>query len=66
MMTKKARELLLSRAQYHMEEGVLYYVESDKTLHLIPPAGDRKRLFEEAHSGKFDAHLMDVKVHGEL
>ena len=23
---KKARELLLSRVQYHMEEGVLYYV----------------------------------------
>ena len=49
-----------------MEEGVLYYVESDKTLHLIPPAGDRKHLFEEAHSGKFDAHLRDAKVHGEL
>ena len=63
---KKARELLLSRAQYHMEEGVLYYVETDKTLRLIPPAGDRKHLFEEAHSGKFGAHLRDAKVHGEL
>ena len=28
---KNTRELLLSRAQYHMEEGVLYHVESDKT-----------------------------------
>ena len=63
---KKARELLLSTAQYHMEESVLYYVESDKTLRLIPPAGDRKYLFEEAHSGKFCAHLRDAKVHGEL
>ena len=63
---KNTRELLLSRAQYHMEEGVLYYVESDKTLCLIPPAGDRKHLFEEAHSGKFGAHLRDAKVHGEL
>lgn len=49
-----------------MGERVLYYVESDKTLHLIPPAGDRKHLFEEAHSGKFGAHLRDAKVHGEL
>ena len=32
---KKARELLLSRAQYHMEESVLYYTETDKTLRLI-------------------------------
>ena len=63
---KKARELLLSRAQYHMEEGVLYYIESDKTLHLIPPAGDRKHLFEEAYSGKFVVHLRDAKVHGKL
>ena len=63
---KKARELLLSRAQYHMEEGVLYYVETDKALCLIPPAGDSKHLFEEAYSGKFGAHLRDAKVHGEL
>ena len=63
---KKARELLLSRAQYHMEEGALYYIETDKTLCLIPPAGDRKHLFEEAHRGKFGAHLRDAWVHGEL
>ena len=49
-----------------MEEGVLYYVETDKTLCLIPPAGDRKHLFEEAHSGKFGAHLRDAKVHGDI
>ena len=47
---KKARELLLIRAQYHMEEGVLYYIETDKTLHLILPAGDHKHLFEEVHT----------------
>ena len=63
---KKARELLLSRAQYHMEGGVLYYVEADKTLRLIPPTGYRKHLFEEAHCGKFGAHLGGAKVHGQL
>ena len=63
---KKARELLMSRSQYHLMEGVLYYVETDKTLHLIPPESDRRRLFEEVHSGTFGAHLRDAKVHGEL
>ena len=63
---KKASELLLSRAQYHMEGGVLYYVEADKTLRLIPPTGYRKHLFEEAHCGKFGAHLGGTKVHGQL
>ena len=66
MIKRLLRELLLSRTQYHIEEGVLYYVKTFKTLHLIPPAGDRKHLFEEAHSGKFCAHLRDAKVHGEL
>ena len=61
---KKARESLLSRVQYHMEEGVLYYVEADKTLYLIPPTDNRKHLFQEAHSGKFGAHRRDAKVHG--
>ena len=43
---KKARELLLSRAQYHIEESVLYYVETDQTLHLILPVGHCKHLLE--------------------
>lgn len=47
-----------------MEEGVLYYVEADKTLCLIPPTDNRKHLFQEAHSGKFGAHRRDAKVHG--
>ena len=62
---KKAR-VLLSRAQYHMEGGVLYYVEADKTLRLIPPTGYCKHLFEEAHCGKFGAYLGGAKVHGQL
>jgi len=51
-----------------MIEGILYYIETDKTLHLIPPECDHIKLFEEVriHSGIFDAHLRDAKVHGEL
>ena len=37
---KKERELL-SRAQYHMEGSVLYYVEADKTL-IMPYSTNRQ------------------------
>lgn len=49
-----------------MLEGVLYYVEKDKTLKIIPPQEDRKSLFTEVHSGRFGGHLRDAKIHGEL
>ena len=62
----KARELLLSRSQYFLMDGVLYYVVADKTLRLVPPISDREQLFEEAHSGPFGAHLREAKVHGQL
>ena len=32
---KKERELLLSKSQYCLMDGVLYYVMADKTLHLV-------------------------------
>ena len=63
---KRARELVLSGPQYLLVEGVLYFVEHDKTLRLVPPTEDRKPLFEEVHSGKFGGHLRDSKVHGAL
>ena len=63
---KKARELLLSRSQYCLMDGVLYYVVADKTLRLVPPIRDREQLFEETHSGPFGAHLREAKVHGQL
>ena len=63
---RKARELLLSRMQYQLMDGILYYVANDKTLWLIPPTADRKQLFEEVHCGPFGAHLREAKVHGEL
>ena len=63
---KKARELLLSRTQYHLVNGILYYVMTDKTLCLMPPTCDHEQLFKKAHSGPFGAHLREAKVHGEL
>ena len=64
--SKKARELILTQSQYEVVGGVLYHVEPDKTLRIIPPAGDRKQIFEEAHAGTFGGHLREAKIHGQL
>ena len=45
---KRARELVLSRQQYVVVDGVLYYVAGDKT---VPPVGERESLFREVHGG---------------
>ena len=61
-----ARELTASRSQNAVLDGVLYHVEPDKTLRLIPTAPDRRRLFEDVHGGAFGGHLRDAKVHSQL
>ena len=62
----RARELVLGSSSYQLLYGILYHVEPDKSLRLIPPHHDREHLFQEAHSGIFGAHLKDAKIHGEL
>ena len=57
---QKARELVLGWAQYTMIEGVL---ELDKTSRVVVPVSDRENLFKEAHSGKCEGHLREVKIH---
>ena len=61
-----AKRIALTQSQYLIEEGVLYHVEPDSTLRVIPPEKTRKQLFTEAHGGRFGGHLGDVKVHSEL
>ena len=61
-----ARTITLSASQYVLEDDVLYRLEQDSTLRIIPPTDQREKLFQEAHSGVFGAHLSDVKVHSEL
>ena len=63
---KKARELVLGREQYILQDGVLFHVEKDKTLRVVPPTADRRALFDESHSGVLGAHLREVKIHSEL
>ena len=43
---KRAKVLALTKSQYHMEGGVLYRLESDGTLRVIPPTITRRELFE--------------------
>ena len=41
---RKARELVLSKTQFEIKDGVLYYIEKDKTLKVIPTSNSRKEL----------------------
>ena len=63
---KRARELVLMSSSYTVLDGVLYRVEPDKTLKIIPPAVSRHPLFLEAHQGAFSGHLREAKIHGQL
>ena len=38
---EKARKLTLSRTQYEVIDNVLYHIQSDKTLRIVPPTDDR-------------------------
>ena len=42
---KQARVLALTKSQFHIEGGVLYHIESDGTLRVIPPTALRQELF---------------------
>ena len=61
-----AHAVTLTRSQYTVLDDILYRVQSDGTLRVIPPSFDRRGIFEEAHSGTFAGHLRDAKVYGEL
>ena len=41
-------------------------MEADKSLRIIPPTGDRQKLFEEVHGGLFGGHLREAQMHSEL
>ena len=62
MITKQEKAL----TQYEVIDGVLYHIEPDKTLRIVLPSADRKKVFNEAHSGVFGAHLREAKIHGQL
>ena len=49
-----------------IQDELLYRVESDGTLRVIPPKSSWECLFQQAHGGRFGAHLSDAKVYSEL
>ena len=59
---QKAKELILSKPQFEVIDGVLYHLEGDKTMRIVPPVEDRKALFESIHSGLFGGHLRCEKM----
>lgn len=63
---KKAQEIVLQKSEFEMADGVLYHVEKDKTLRIVPPSQGRREHFESAHAGVFGGHLRSAKLHGQL
>ena len=61
-----AKTFALTQSQYHIQDGVLYHIQPDCTLRIIPPEVSREELFQKVHNGVFGGHLGEVKVHGEL
>lgn len=63
---KLAQKISLSAPLYTLLDGILYRIEQDATLRVIPPNSLREQLFTEIHGGHFGAHLGEVKVYSVL
>ena len=59
---RKAKEFVLSKTQFEIQDRVLYHLEKDKTLRVVVPTDSRKELFNDVHSGVFGAHLRSAKI----
>ena len=62
----EARKITLNRNNYDLVDDVLFHVEPDKTLRIVPPVTEQEKLWNEAHRGVFGGHLRDAKVHSQL
>ena len=63
---KRAKLLALTESQHVTEDDILYNVEKDGTLRIVPPLKSREELFKQMHGGVFGGHLRDGKVFSEL
>ena len=63
---KKAKLLSLTQSQYTLMDSVLYHIQQDGSLRVIPPGNLREELFHQAHGGIYGGHLGDAKVYSEL
>ena len=62
----EACKITLNRNNYDLVDDVLFHVEPDKTLRIVPPVAEREKLWNEAHHGAFGGHLRDAQVHSQL
>ena len=59
---RAARQLVVEQQNFSLIDDILYRVMKDGSLRLVPPAGDHRELFREAHAGKFGGHLREHKL----
>ena len=59
-------DCLARKSRYALLDQILYRIEDDSTLRVIPPQTSRRRLLDKLHSGKFGAHLSGKKILSEL
>ena len=45
---RRAREMVLGKSQFAIVDGVLYHLEKDKSLRIIPPVEARRKLFNKS------------------
>ena len=57
---------MLSQSDFTVLDRILYRLEKDKTLRIVPPKDDCHQLYQEVHEGVFSGHLRQVEVHSQL
>ena len=63
---QESKEITLVKIQYKVIDGVLYHIECEKTLRIVLPTAERRKVFNEIHSSVYGAHLREAKIHGQL
>ena len=56
----------MTKSQFAIVDRVLYHMEKDGTLRIVPPSARREKLFQDAHGGMYGAHLREAKLYGQL
>ena len=54
---QQPQQVLLGQSDFTILDGILYRVEKDKTLRVVPLKDDCHRLYLEVHEGVFSGHL---------
>ena len=62
--SKRSKELVSGQADCEVIDGILYRVDAKKTLKIVLPTGDRRKIFDEAHGGVFGGACMRRRFTG--